>query len=384
MEDLTPTTPTRNPPGPTFFLGAMAVYLLLVHGLGLFSISRTGPVAPLGEHPEIPAYVRFCLTAFAEAIGHSPIILSGAGLLLLYACMVSLFQLTRRLVKGPVWLGSLAGTAFMAHPVKTEVLFDIVGIYYLAATLLALLAFLSYIYLLEHPDTKRYLLALAIFTTATIPFCINGGLFVSIFLLEFYPATQESRRWERLFPFLTVTMLANWFHKETLYANLPALDQMIAPVLLLIYPIGLLPETANYLHNTPLVAWGWGILAVACLALLFTLVKSGSFRVCLLALFVFRFFPGAESIDFTHLDGGAQLLFPLAMGCVALAGFSRWLMRFEAWRKPTVALTTMLCVVLFILQFQAIRARSTRLETEIQHGQETIIRPQPSAGSDSL
>jgi hypothetical protein len=31
-------------------------------------------------------------------------------------------------------------------------------------------------------------------------------------------------------------------------------------------------------------------------------------------------------------------------------------MRDEAWGKPTVALTTMLCLVLFILQFQANRA----------------------------
>ena len=39
-----------------------------------------------------------------------------------------------------------------------------------------------------------------------------------------------------------------------------------------------------------------------------------------------------------------------------MAGFCRWLLGFEVWGKPAIALTTMLCIVLFTLQFQANRA----------------------------
>lgn len=355
MEEETATTPTRKPPGPIFFMGAMAVYLLLVHGTSLLSAGLPGTVPPLGEHPEIPGYLRVLLEGLAETLGHSRAAFACLGLVLLYACMLGLFQLTRHLVKGPVWLGSLAATSFMAHPVKTEVLFTALGPYYLLSALFAILTVLGYVLLIESPNVPRYLAALALFACAAFPFAINGGLFGVLFLLEFYPARPETRRWHRLVPFLGVAMFANWFHMETLYIRLPAIADVVAPLLLLIYPIGLLPETLAHLAAFPAMAWLWGAFALALVALAFAGIKNGAFRVCLLALLMFRYFPGAHPIDFTTLDGGAQLIFPLALGCVALAALSRWLMRYEAWGRPTVTLTTMLCVVLFVLQFQANR-----------------------------
>jgi len=358
MADETTTKAPRTPPGPGFFLGAMALYLFLVQGLSLWGAGTSGSLPPLGAHPELPGYTRTALEAFAAATGHSHAVHVLVALALLYACMVALFFLTRRFVKGPVWLGSLAGSAFMAHPVKTELFFETIGIYYLVSALLAILVIASYLRVIEQPSVPRYLTALALHALAVFPFTINAPLFGVIILLEFYPATPETRRWARLLPFLALTTAANGLHMDTLYAQFPSVDAMVAPLLLILYPIGLLPETAARFQENPWIGWGWGAFASVCAGLAFAKVKNGPFRLALIGVLAFRFFPGAEPIDFSTLDGGAQLLFPLALACVGLAGFSRWMMWQEAWGRPAVALTTMLCIVLFVLQFQANRARA--------------------------
>lgn len=332
----------------------MALYLFLVQGLSLWGAG--GTLAPLGTHPEIPGFTMAMLARFYAMTGFGMAFHIAVMLVMLYASMAALFFLTKHVAKGPVWLGSLAGSAFMAHPIKTEIFFESLGLYYLAATLMALLSALLYVQTIARPGAVRYWAAVAVFTGATIPFTINAALFVVLFVLEFHPATPETRRWERLLPFAGVAILANGLHMDALYADLSTLPAVLAPLVLLIYPIGLLPETVDHLVAAPWIAWVWGGLGLALVGLLLLYVRNGAFRISVAALFLFRFFPGAEPVDLSSLDGGGQLLLPLALGCLALAGFSRWVMQQEDWGRPTVALTTMLCVVLFTLQFQANRA----------------------------
>lgn len=333
----------------------MAIYLGTVYGLSLWAAGWRGAVEPLGAHPEIPGFTRTVLDALGALTGTSLLAHAMVAVPLIYACMLAIFHVTRLLVRGPIWLGSLAGTSFMAHPVKTEALFEAIGVYYLAAALMALLSVCAYLRVIERPSPGRIAAALAIFALAAFPFAINAPLFGVLLLLEFYPARPESRNWLRLAPFLAVATLANGLHIEAVYSTLPSPVAMAAPLILLIYPIGLLPETVAHLHAHPMIAWSWGLFALVLVAIAFIFVRNGAFRLCLIAIFAFRFFPGVEPIDYTTLAGGAQLAFPLALGCIALAGFSRWLMRFEPWGTPVVALTTMLCVALFVLQITAHR-----------------------------
>ena len=79
-------------------------------------------------------------------------------------------------------------------------------------------------------------------------------------------------------------------------------------------------------------------------------------RILLLAIVLYRCLPGPLPVDLATLGGGGQLFMPVALSGMVLAAFSAWLMRFEPWRQPSIALTTILCVVLFVLQFQANRA----------------------------
>ena len=356
MDEHTPSNTTRKPPGPAFFMAALFVYLCVVHGLSLLSIPSPAASTPFDGVKAIPDGVEASLNVFFGILGHSPRLIQGLAVLTLYGCMITLFNLTRRLVKGPVWLGSLAAAVFMAHPVKTEVMFSAYGLFELVGALLALLTLLAYLRLIESPSGARILVALACFTMATLPFSVNATLFGVLIMLEFFPGTPETRHWGRLVPFLVVALLANSIHRETLYTGMPDFRANIAPLLLLIYPIGLLPDTLAQLQAAPLLAWAWALLVLLLLLGSMVWVGNGGYRVALLALLSYRFYPGADIIDLVSLEGGGQLLVPLALACVAMAGFCRWLLHFEVWGKPAIALTTMLCIVLFTLQFQANRA----------------------------
>jgi hypothetical protein len=356
MDEHTPSNTTRKTPGPAFFMAALFVYLCVVHGLSLLSVPSPAVSPPFVDVKAIPNIVETYLNGFFGLLGSSPRLIQGLAVLSLFGCMITLFNLTRRVAKGPVWLGSLAAAVFMAHPVKTEVMFSAYGLFELVGALLALLTMLAYLRLRESPDWTRVIVALACFALATLPFSVNATLFGVLIMLEFFPGTPETRQWGRLVPFLAVALLANGIHLEILYAGMPDFGANIAPLLLLIYPIGLLPDTLAQLQATPLLAWVWALLALALLLVSMVWVRNGAYRVAMLALLSYRFYPSADTIDFTSLAGGGQLLVPLALGCIALAGFCRWLLQFEAWGKPIIALTTMLCIVLFTLQFQANRA----------------------------
>lgn len=356
MDENSPKNKTRKTPGPTFFLVALFVYLCVVQGLSLWSLGPNHTVPASSESALLPHATMASFYQFLAWMGQSSIAHYGTAMALLYGCMICLFHLTRRLAKGPVWLGSLAAAVFMAHPAKTEVFFSAMGLYYLASALLALLSLLTYLRFAETQAPTRYLVALCCFAVASFPFPINATLFGVLVMLEFYPGTAETRRWVRLVPFLVVTIIANGLHLESLYAHMPDFAENFRPLLLLIYPIGLLPETVAKLHAAAPLAWCWCIGVIFVLVISMVVVRNGAYRVCVLALLSFRFYPGTESIDLVSMSGGGQLLVPIALGCIAFAGFCKWLMQFEDWGRPTVALTTMLCIVLFVLQFQANRA----------------------------
>lgn len=356
MDEPTPTNIKRKTPGPAFFMAALFVYLCLVQGASLLSIGPQPAMAPLAEDLPGSALLADGINGFLAFVGYSPRLLQFADLALLYGCMISIFHLTQHLTKGPVWLGSLAAAVFMAHPAKTEVFFGAEGLVHLLAAFSALLSLLTFLRAMEKPCAVRHGLALALFSIATIPFVSNLPLLIVLVLVDGLSGTPSPRRWYRLAPFIAVALIACVLHRDVFNAPMPDLAGSFAPLLLLIYPIGLLPETLTELQATPLWAWGWALLGATFVVVSLVFIRNGGFRISLLALLCYRLAPGLEAIDLASLAGGGQLLLPIALGAVALAGFCRWLMTDEIWGKPTVALTTMLCLVLFILQFQANRA----------------------------
>jgi hypothetical protein len=358
MDDNTDKKAPRKKPGPRFFMVAMAFYLFLVHGVSLLTTQVGTVQGPPLHDPDTWPWLSDVLNSLG---GASALSCALVALPLLYGCMVCVFLLTRQLVGGPPWLGSLAGTFLMAHPAKTEVLFTPTGLYYCLATFFALAATLAYVRLRTQGGVRHYMIALACFACATVPFAVNAAFLGVLILMEFMVGDPEKRNWLGLLPFVFVTMLANWFRLDAIYAQMPTPDTMYAPLLLLAYPIGLLPETVSHMDAASWQAWGWGGLVFVCVVASLYFVSSKPFRFAVIAILFFRFYPGALPIDYVTMDGGGQLFYPLALTGLALAALSGWLMRFEAWGKPTVALTTILCVVLFVLQFQANRAYVNRM-----------------------
>lgn len=357
MDEKTSTEKTRKTPGPAMFLVALFLYLSVVHVASILSVGPQPRVPALAAGSDMPTPAATLIDAILRASGHAPLVLEGISLLLLFGSMVTIFYLTRHLVKGPVWLGSLAAALFMAHPAKTEVLFTPLGLYQLCGAMLALMSLLCHLYHLEKPGLPRMVGSLVLFALATIPFAANAPLFCVLIMLGYFPGKPETRQWVHLLPFLAVAVLANSFHRDVLYSSFSSLSGHMGALLLLIYPIGLLPSTLHHLDTNPVVAWAWGAFAIAIVIISLRFVRSGSYRVCILAVLVYRFYPGSANIDLSNLHGAGQLLLPIALGCVAFAGFCRWLMQYEAWGKPVVVITTMICMVLFILQFQANRVQ---------------------------
>lgn len=351
MDENATTEKTRKTPGPAFFLAALFLYLLVVHGTSILTAGPQPRVPEVAASEHLPAFAAALMNKFLHWTGRAPLALEGMALLLLYGSMIALFYLTRRLVNGPIWLGSLAAALFMVHPAKTEVLFSPQGLFQLCGALLALLSLLSYLRLLDKPDSGRHAVAFVCFTAASVPFSINAMLFAVLIMLEFYLGKPESTSWIRQLPFLAMALMANGLHRDALFSSAPDPGGTVGPLLLLIYPIGLLPSTVAAL------SWMWGLLAMALLILSLVFVRNGAYRVCVLALLAYRFYPGTAAIDLSSMSGGGQLLVPIALGCIAFAGLCRWLMQFDAWGRPVVVITTMICMVLFVLQFQANRAQ---------------------------
>lgn len=363
MEEQRATTTPRRTPGPRFFMGALLVYLLVVHGA---SLSRGGlpnpaPVFPslLADHP----------AAFAALQPLLPLLNLG----LFYACMLALFQLTRRVVAGPAWLGSLAAAVFMAHPAKTEALFTLSGSAALVTTLLMALSVLFQCQEEESRSRARTLAGLLAFALATMLSPVAMAL-VPILIAFAWGGAGGRASWLRMLPPLALGLVGAMLHQEVWAVYLHAMPAKLAGLLVLVYPIGLLPETASALAASPVASALWAVAAVVAVLALIYAVRSVPFSGALVAALLFRAAPGMDAVDLVTLDGGAQLLPSLASGCIALAAFTRWLMSFEAWGRPAVAITTMICAVLFVLQFQANRNYAARESLPPVHDAERAIR----------
>lgn len=355
MDDTHDSQQPRKKPGAGFFFVTMTFYLILIYGSSLIMLPNGGMTTRNFDYPAVWPW----LAMWSETLVDSTLWeVAGFGLVFLFGSMALVFLLTRRLVGGPAWLGSLAGTFLMAHPAKTEVLFSPNGMYYGMATFTTLLTLLMYAQVRQEGGVVPFAMALLFFSIATGVFALNAALFGVLILMELFVGDREARNWLRLLPFLGVTMVANWFHLDILYAQLPTLDAIVAPLLLVFYPIGLLPETVAHVDAHAWQGWVWGMGVMVLLVWVLFKVQSAPFRFAVLAVLFYRFFPGALPIDYVTQENAGQLFFPLAMCGVALAALSAWLMRFEAWGRPTVAITTILCLILFVLQFQANRAYS--------------------------
>lgn len=369
------------------FLLLDAVYLLLVMGWTVF-------LPPMGRD-----YVWFSglysedlLSVWWRLLGGEFVpapVYHVAALLLLYLCMVLVFFLTRLATRGPWWLGSVAAVVFMAHPVKAEAVLTLSGV---TLELIPTAACLGG--LLMYATRPLSLWRALVWDAATMILLVFGAGFVYVdngvgltvfivpFLWDAFVVPRGKRgRFRPVRPLLVLFLLLSAAYFCLMFV-VAEVEPMLADVLLLcahpfaaigllLYPLGILPETRAALGTHPALA-AVGVLAAGALAMAAVLrVKSPALRLGLLSAGVlplcngfsrivglepfFLNFPGVAGLPLTwpvdpvHFANGGRLTLATAFMGIAAAGVFAALLRHPRWRKPAVALSTALCAGLMVL-----------------------------------
>ncbi len=272
-------------------------------------------------------------------------------LTVLYGCMVAVFFLTRLVVKGPWWLGSLTAVLLMANPLKTDAMASITGTYHLLPAFFALWALCFYALHVERRHTWLLLVAWGCFCAAVGAHPANRGLVFAVMLYELCLLHPPKRNLWRLIPFVVVDRL-DWHHFELALPGWHAFTGL-APLSLIFYPIGYLPETVDIFESHPVTAWLAAIAWVAALAVIGLGTRQRAFVFGVLAAVAVRLMQTDAPVNLSTMEGGGVLLVPIALVNIAFAAVCWRVMQHPKWVKPVVFLTTVLCLVFFILQIKA-------------------------------
>lgn len=345
-------TPERNLV-PHFF-AFMALYLAAVHFCSLTIHPLGRDYAAMADPQGMPWMAGLCFRAEMHVFGSFIPGYHLVNLTLLYAGMAAVFFLTRHIVRGPWWLGSLAATLMMANPLKSEAVLNLSGVSDLLPASLALIALALYSGDIARHRFAKQAAALVLLAAASWCFPRNAMLFLVCLLAEWLTAEPGERRTARIaFACLIGVVALGLAMKSPLQTLSPNPMLGIAPLFFVFYPIGLLPETVG-LFQTCATA---GVMLVLVLLLGLACRRTPKRRPMLFALLAacaFQLFQGNPEFDLVHLLGGGALLVPIALMNIALAAFCRPILLHRKWLRPMVFVTSVLCLVFFGLQFRAV------------------------------
>lgn len=346
--------PRRKPTTRTF-LFAMLFYLLLVHVWGLWNLPVGGDhFGGRGRFPTLPYSLLMVYQAelpFGSDIGFRLVNLG-----LLYGAMVFAFLLTRHVLGAPLWLGSLVATLMIANPLKSAATLEVFGTHHLVCLLAALAGFYFFVSYCDTGTRWRLMLAfwcvLAVTLTPT-PFKGLG------FVLLVHALVLSRGQWPCVLAALLVALpsVAPLYSTPGLLRLVDAPQAVLTPLLLVFYPVGLLPETVDQLAAQPWRFWvqvlGWAVV----IGLVLWKARSRGLLFAVLAMLVMRLTqPVSPEEDMVHLSHGADYLPIIVFGSLAVAALAQAMMRHRKWVRPAVLLTTMLCLVFFVLQWREIAA----------------------------
>jgi hypothetical protein len=330
------------------FIIMMFVYMFAVYGwsLNLYPLARDFRCM---AHPEQLPLLAGALFRVEMGLFHRFVpgyIL--VNLALLYGCMIAVFFLTRYIVRGPWWLGSLSAVMMMANPLKSEAVLNLSGVQDLLPAFFALLFLACYARNLRYPSTRCRIVAWCVFLLA-LTFPQNIGLLLLPLVLDRFLCEAPSRRW---MPFAVVGLAAIMVHFRTFSWISLSPKGMFAPLFYVLYPLGLLPGTAAFYHAHPMLGWLAGGIVVALFVWLARAMGSPALWASVLAAVCMRFLQGNHLVDDVHLIGGGQLIVAIALVNIAVCEVCRRIIQHPKWLRPMVLITSVACVVLFILQGQ--------------------------------
>jgi hypothetical protein len=337
------------------FLALNGIYLLLVFGWTLRYPPSDRDLV-LFSHPEmLPWLVRGLWSLEIRLFGAWWPGYHIVNLMLLYACMVSIFFLTRRALRGPWWLGSLAAVMTMASPVKSEAVLALSGVMELLPAGLSLLTLLLYAADVQRPGVVKQAGAVAVYWLGVFGAGAAPLLAFVPLLWEGVLLPPEERRWGRvlLLAALGLAALAWRVISPEYPLEAAGLTAHFAPLLLVLYPLGLLPETLAHFAAAPWLGGLLGLGLAAGVLMLWRATRSPGLLWGVLSALLVRVLHTPQPVDLATLEGGGSLFLSLALANMAFAAFCFHAVQHPKWHRPIVFLTTMLCVVLFLMQAQS-------------------------------
>ncbi len=335
------------------FMFFMLLYLLVVHvwSLNIYPLGRD--YAAMAGSSRLPWGAAQLFDAELYVFGRFLPGYHAVNLLLLYGCMVSVFFLTRWVLRGPWWLGSLAATLMMANPLKSEAVLNLSGVGELLPAFYAFAALAVYAWeITAHRPWKR-ILALALLALASWPFHCNASLFLVCLLAEWLIAERDERSALRAAAAALIGVAALCAAAASpLHTLAPSLALAMAPLYFVFYPIGLLPEnTGLFRAVAPAACWLVLLLLIAA-----AWRRRGQRRPLLFGLLsacAVRLLQGDPDFDLVHLLGGGAMLVPIALMNIAFAACCRRIIQHPKWLRPMIFLTSVLCLAFFGLQIRS-------------------------------
>jgi uncharacterized membrane protein YuzA (DUF378 family) len=274
-------------------------------------------------------------------------------ILLLYCCMVCILFLTRFVLGGAWWLGSLAAVLTMANPAKSEGILHLSAVADLLPAFAALAALAAWAGWHRHGGGAAYVLALVLGAFASLNFAENAMLPWVMLALYILIPSEHAARALHLIPVSLLGVAAlfrhGWMFSHHGFNPVDA----IAPLYLAFYPLGLWPSTAALYWQYPALWLVVALVFLALVALLWRKLRDNALIFALLGALLLRAMPLGE-FDIVHCRGGGALIVPFALLYIGLAAVWMHIQQHPRWRRQAVVLTTLLCLLFFGLQWQAL------------------------------
>lgn len=298
------------------------------------------------------SFAAYLAVNFAWTLAYCPLENIGTrlfALVLLYLCMLAAYALVRLAVGGPWWMGSLAAVLMMAHPLKTDAVLSSAGVPQCGAALAALSTMALYAWHTTRPRWWTWLLSCVLLAAATAQSPDNRLLWGVLALYEWRVAEVSYRnRWR-----IGVIALVGLWAAPAWTPLHESWGAFLGPLWLIPYPLGLLPDTVTLLQAHPWMGWLGTAAGLCALAGAARMLRHPAFAFGLLGAVLFRFGQTDAPVDCVSLHGGGAMIVPIALGALAFSACCARVITHPKWVKPTVAWTTILCLVFFGLQARA-------------------------------
>ncbi len=288
---------------------------------------------------------------FANLIFH-PVLVRGVNILLCYINMVLIFFITRGVIGGLWWLGSLSAVIFMAHPIMSLNIAQPIFSTYLINLAIGLgVVYLNLGY--NRGKLVVYFISLMYSIISLFVHIHNALLIILSFILRPHATDFEGDSPKaflmRMGDVFLLIFSAVWIvlNSDKFFFSFDIYPQTS----LLVYPLGWLKESWEIYNYSPLIAF---ISSVGMLSLFFVIgwsLKNKGILKLFFSFVLLLIFPMEKEVNLFQPIRNGYLIYPLTFGSIAFAGICGELQKLPRWNSPIIKGTAIICLGMIIFQF---------------------------------